>query len=643
MAKLITGILAHVDAGKTTLSEALLYNCGAIRQFGRVDSGNTFLDNYNIEKERGITVFSKQAILNDHITLIDTPGHVDFSAEMERTLSILDAAILLINAGDGIQSHTKTLWSLLTQYKIPTVIFVNKMDMPDTNEQKLLKVLQSGLSENIVPFTNENLTNPSSVFLETISACDDALTEKYLNSDDITKVDIQCAINRQNIIPCVFGSALKNINVDILITILNEYYVIPNYSVDQSVFGAVVYKVSKDKQNTRLTHLKVTGGVLKVKEALDDEKINEIRLYSGEKFESVKEVKAGEICTVTGLKNSYAGKTYGITPQKPKPKIEPVLVYSVLPPPQIDTPKMLQIMRDIEEEIPEIKVEYSEQSKEISVRLMGQIQTEVIQQLIKERYQLDIQFGKGKILYKETILEPVIGVGHYEPLRHYAEVHIQLSPLPRGSGLKFVSNLSVDVLDTNWQQLILTHLQEKTHIGVLTGSPITDMELRVVAGRAHLKHTEGGDFRQSTYRAIRHGLMYAASALLEPYYSYEIVVPEACTGRVMSDMEKMHGTCNLNENKGGFANLSGRVPVSEITDYINEVRAYTKGQGTLSLTLDGYELCHNEKQVIEAINYNPNEDLENPAGSVFCAKGAGFTVNWDQVNNYKHLSIHGII
>ena len=632
MAKLITGILAHVDAGKTTLSEALLYQAGTIRSLGRVDSKNAFLDNNSIERERGITIFSKQAILNDKITLIDTPGHVDFSAEMERTLSVLDAAILLINASDGIQSHTKTLWSLLNQYKIPTVIFVNKMDMPDTDKKILLKKLQAGLSEYVVDFSEEERNSQS--FEETIAGSDDVLMEKYLEGEKLSKKDIMTAINSRKIFPCLFGSALKLQGVDVLLDLLGEYFTIPEYSQD---FGCIVYKISKDKQNNRLTHLKVTGGVLKVKENLGEEKINEIRLYSGEKYEQSKEVPAGEVCTVTGLKDSYAGLGYGNAVSTNNYKMEPALIYSVIPPAEIDIPKMLHILREIEEELPEIKVEFSEASDEIFVMLMGEVQTEVIKQLLMDRYNIKIQFGEGRIAYKETILEPVIGVGHYEPLRHYAEVHLQLSPLPRGSGMRFVSKLSVDVLDTNWQRLIMTHLKEKTHLGVLTGSPITDIEIKVMAGRAHLKHTEGGDFRQSTYRAIRHGLMYSKSVLLEPIYSYEIVVPENCVGRVMSDMEKMHGSCTLDESMGGFTTLHGKVPVSTMKNYMNEVRAYTKGQGTLSLSLCGYDLCHNEKEVLEERNYNPDADLANPASSVFCSHGAGFVVNWNEVNNYKHI------
>ncbi|MCQ2575218.1 MAG: TetM/TetW/TetO/TetS family tetracycline resistance ribosomal protection protein [Treponema sp.] len=632
MAKLITGILAHVDAGKTTLSEALLYETGAIRNLGRVDSKNAFLDNNSIERERGITIFSKQAELNQKITLIDTPGHVDFSAEMERTLAVLDAAILLINASDGIQSHTKTLWSLLKQYKIPTVIFVNKMDMPDTNQDVILKKLQQNFSENVICFDKKSTKLDS--FYEKIGNSDDFLAEKYLSGEEITTSDISKAISERKLFPCIFGSALKLEGVKDLLEVMDTYLKVPEYPSD---FGCIIYKISKDKQNNRLTHLKVTGGVLKVKDQFGEEKANEVRIYSGEKYEMVKEVSAGNVCTVTGLKDSYAGQAYGISSNINNYRMEPALIYSVIPPAEVDIPKMLHILREMEEELPEIKVEYSEQNSEICVKLMGEVQTEVIKQLLLDRYKINIEFGEGRIAYKETITEPVIGVGHYEPLRHYAEVHIKMSPLPRGSGLKFLSRLSVDVLDTNWQRLIMTHLKEKQHVGVLTGSPITDMELEIVAGRAHLKHTEGGDFRQSTYRAIRHGLMYSKSILLEPMYSYEIVVPEANTGRVMSDMEKMHGTFVLDESLGGFTTLHGRVPVSTMKNYMNEVRSYTKGLGTLSLAMDGYEVCHNQEEVLKQLNYNPDADLANPAGSVFCSHGAGFTVNWDEVLNYKHL------
>lgn len=632
MAKLITGILAHVDAGKTTLSESLLYKSGVIRSLGRVDLKNAFLDNNFIERERGITIFSKQANLSEKITLIDTPGHVDFGAEMERSLSVLDAAILIINASDGIQSHTKTLWNLLGQYKIPTVVFVNKMDMPDTNRQKILEKLKKGLSEGVIDFSKNNIS--SSVFNEEISTFDDGLLEKFIEGENPEIADVVRLISERKIFPCVFGSALKLEGIDELFEILNSFFSVPDYSDN---FGCLVYKISKDKQGNRLSHLKVTGGVLKVKDFLGEEKINEIRIYNGEKYEQVKEIKAGEICTVTGLKNSSAGKGYGISKDINDYRLEPALIYSVKIPQGLDIPKMHHILRDLEEELPEIKVDFSEQTEEIFVMLMGEVQTEVIKELLQDRYKINIEFGEGRIAYKETILEPVIGVGHYEPLRHYAEVHLKMTPLPRGSGLRFISRISVDELDTNWQRLILTHLEEKTHIGVLTGSPITDMEIEVIAGRAHLKHTEGGDFRQSTYRAIRHGLMYSKSVLLEPVYSYEAVVPESCVGRFMTDLDKMQGTCGLEESSEGFSILRGKVPVSEMKNYVNELRAYSKGQGSLTLNVCGYEECHNQKEVLESINYNPDADLANPSSSVFCSHGAGFVVKWDQVNNFKHI------
>lgn len=632
MARLIMGILAHVDAGKTTLSESLLFTSGTIRTLGRVDSGNAFLDNNSIERQRGITIFSKQANLGEKITLIDTPGHVDFGAEMERTLSVLDAAILLINSSDGIQSHTKTLWSLLNQYKIPTAVFVNKMDMNGTNKNQILSKIQKGLSQSIIDFSSDTIF--SEPFNEQVASLDDTLMEKYLEGENPSKEDLVKLISKRLLFPCIFGSALKLQGVDELLDLMNNYFETPSYIED---FGCLVYKISKDKQNNRLSHIKITGGNLKVKDFLGDEKINEIRIYSGEKFLQVKEIGSGNICTVTGLKKSFAGKTYGSEKSVVNYKLEPPLIYSVKIPQDVEVPKMLFILKELEEELPEIKVEFEESTDEISIRLMGQVQTEVIKQLIMERHQIDIDFGDGKIAYKETIAEQVIGVGHYEPLKHYAEVHLLMKPLPLGSGLKFVSKISVDELDTNWQRLILTHLQEKIHVGVLTGSPIVDMEIEVVAGRAHLKHTEGGDFRQSTYRAIRHGLMYAKSILLEPFYTYEAAIPENCVGRFMSDLDKMHGTCSLDESLEGISILHGRVPVATMKNYSTELRAYTKGQGSLVFTMDGYDLCHNEKEVIEERKYNPDADLENPSSSVFCSHGAGFVVKWDQVNNFKHI------
>lgn len=637
MSKIIAGILAHVDAGKTTLSEALLYKTGAIRNLGRVDSKNSFLDNNSIERERGITIFCKQAELNDKITLIDTPGHVDFSAEMERTLSVLDAAILVISAPGEIQSHVKLLWKLLRQYKIPTLIFANKMDLlyADTESEKkkiILDKLKKTFGDGIISFSKDDMF--TSEFNETAATFDDALMEKYLEEKSFETNDIKRAINNCNIFPCIFGSALKLEGTEEILATLSNYF---ECSPTDSSFGAIAYKISHDKQGNRLTHLKVTGGSLHVKDFLGEEKINEIRIYSGEKFENVKEISAGNICTVTGLKESKPGMCYGNLNKEFHTTMESALIYSVIPPKEIDTAKMSMYLKEIEDEFPELHVSFVPEKQELYMKLMGEIQTEVIKQLLKDRFNISVEFGPGKIAYKETIESPVVGVGHYEPLKHYAEAHIKLTPLTRGTGLKFKSELSVDVLDTNWQRLIMTHLMEKTHVGVLTGSPITDIEMEVVAGRAHLKHTEGGDFRQATYRAIRHGLMYAKSILLEPIYNFEIIVPSVYIGRVMSDIERMHGNCVISETNGDYSSLTGKCPVSTMRNYINDLRSFSKGQGTISLTLSGYEPCHNTEEVIQEIEYNAETDLDNPASSVFCSHGAGFTVNWDQVNEYKHL------
>lgn len=637
MSKIIAGILAHVDAGKTTLSEALLYKTGAIRNLGRVDSKNSFLDNNSIERERGITIFCKQAELNDKITLIDTPGHVDFSAEMERTLSVLDAAILVISAPGEIQSHVKLLWKLLRQYKIPTLIFANKMDLlyADTESEKkkiILDKLKKTFGDGIISFSKDDMF--TSEFNETAATFDDALMEKYLEEKSFETNDIKRAINNCNIFPCIFGSALKLEGTEEILATLSNYF---ECSPTDSSFGAIAYKISHDKQGNRLTHLKVTGGCLHVKDFLGEEKINEIRIYSGEKFENLKEISAGKICTVTGLKESKPGMCYGNLNKEFHTTMESALIYSVIPPKESDTAKMSMYLKEIEDEFPELHVSFVPEKQELYMKLMGEIQTEVIKQLLKDRFNTSVEFGPGKIAYKETIESPVVGVGHYEPLKHYAEAHIKLTPLTRGTGLKFKSELSVDVLDTNWQRLIMTHLMEKTHVGVLTGSPITDIEMEVVAGRAHLKHTEGGDFRQATYRAIRHGLMYAKSILLEPIYNFEIIVPSIYIGRVMSDIERMHGNCVISETNGDHSSLTGKCPVSTMRNYINDLRSFSKGQGTISLTLSGYEPCHNTEEVIQEIEYNAETDLDNPASSVFCSHGAGFTVNWDQVNEYKHL------
>ena len=632
MSKLITGILAHVDAGKTTLSESLLYKSGVIRTLGRVDDKDAFLDHNAIERQRGITIFSKQANLSDGITLIDTPGHVDFGAEMERTLSVLDCAILLINASNGIQSHTRTLWNLLDEYEIPTVIFVNKMDLPDTNREVLLAKLQKGLSSGVVDFSRDCILGKD--FHEQISGLDYDLLEKYLNGGVPEAKDISRLVAERKLFPCVFGSALKSDGVDELLDVLAKFFTVPQTGEE---FGALVYKISTDRQGNRLTNLKVTGGTLKVKEYLDEEKINEIRIYNGEKFEQVNEVGAGELCTVVGLKDSFAGKAYGTAHGVTEFKLEPALIYAVNVPEGLDDTKMLRILHGLEEELPEMHVEYSRQEHEIHVMLMGVVQTEVIKTILQERYGVDVTFGEGRIAYKETILEPVMGVGHYEPLKHYAEVHLKLSPLPCGSGMRFACNLSVEQLDTNWQRLILTHLREKTHVGVLTGSPLTDMEIEVTAGRDHLKHTEGGDFRQSTYRAIRQGLMGAKSVLLEPIYAYEAVVPNHCVGRFMADLNKMHGTCALDETSEDFSTLHGRVPVATMQNYLNDLRAYTKGQGVLSMVVCGYEPCHNQDEVVAARGYDPDADQENPSSSIFCAHGAGFLVPWNMVKEYQDI------
>ncbi|MBQ0166743.1 MAG: TetM/TetW/TetO/TetS family tetracycline resistance ribosomal protection protein [Treponema sp.] len=686
MKKLVAGIVAHVDAGKTTLSEALLYSTGAIRKLGRVDNRDAFLDTNSIERKRGITIFAKIARLplalpeagapeafksglnnktpvsdkasgpGGELVLVDTPGHVDFAAEMERTLSVLDAAILLVSGPAGIQAHTKTLWKLLEKHNIPTVIFINKMDMNGADSGRILDELRHAFSENIAPWESEELA-------EAVAATDDALLEAYLSGALPGKADTARAVMARKVFPCLFGSALKLEGVDRLLSLLGELAAnkapaafkaaraanpregasavkagsaaVPGTAPKSEPQSAsvIVYKISRDKDGNRLTHLKVTGGVLKAKEFLGDEKINEIRLYSGDKYELVKEASAGEICTVTGPRLIKADAF--------ESTMIPVLSYAVSAPPDIDEPRLLHILRELEEEMPELKVTVAEQTKEISVMLMGEVQTEVLAQLIADRFGFQVTFGEGRIAYKETITAPVRGVGHYEPLKHYAEVHLLLEPRPRGAGMKFTSNLSVDVLATNWQRLILTHLAEKEHAGVLTGSPITDIEITVTAGRDHLKHTEGGDFRQSTYRAVRQALMKTiepgTSLLLEPYYRYEIVVPENCTGRVMADAERMAGTCELVENKGGFATLTGRAPVATMKNYMNEVRAYTKGLGTLSLAVEGYFPCHNADEVIKSSGYNPDTDGANPSFSVFCSHGAGYPVPWQEVDAHKHI------
>lgn len=636
MKKIVVGILAHVDSGKTTLSEAMLYHSGAISKLGRVDNKNSFLDTFSLERSRGITIFSKQALLKykeTDITLIDTPGHVDFSAETERTLQVLDYAILVISATDGVQSHTQTLWKLLAKYKVPCFIFVNKTDLDGADKDVVLYQLKSKLSDGCVDFTL-----PDDELNENIALCDDVLLEKY-EEDSLGKQDVILAIKNRKVFPCMFGSALKLDGVDAFMDLINDYTEQPQYGPD---FGAKVYKISEDK-GQRLTMMKITGGTLKVKEILksekniNSEKVNQIRLYSGEKFNAVDEATAGTVCAVTGITFTNSGDGLGVEDNSSIPMLTPVLTYTVNVPDGTDAHTVLSDMRILEAEDPQLKVEWNERYSEIHVKLMGDIQLEVLQTLFADRFGINISFGKGSIIYKETIEEAVEGVGHFEPLRHYAEVHLLLKPGKRGSGLVFKTDCKEDVLDKNWQRLILTHLYEKTHIGVLTGSPITDMEIILKSGKAHPKHTEGGDFRQATYRAVRQGLRSAKSILLEPYYDFVLEIPNENVGRAMSDIQLMHGTFNPPELDGEMSVLTGSAPVSAMCDYAGTVRQYTRGVGKLSCTLKGYEPCHNAEEVIAEFDYNPDSDTDNTCDSVFCSKGAGYNVKWDEVKSHMHL------
>ena len=636
MKKIVVGILAHVDSGKTTLSEAMLYLSGTISKLGRVDSKNSFLDTFSLERSRGITIFSKQALLkykDTDITLIDTPGHVDFSAETERTLQVLDYAILVISATDGVQSHTQTLWKLLAKYNVPCFIFVNKTDLDGADRDVALCQLKTKLSDNCVDF---NL--PDDELNENIALCDETLLEKYEN-DALDKFDVASAVKNRKIFPCMFGSALKLDGVDVFMDLLNDYTEMPAYGTD---FGAKVYKISEDK-GQRLTMMKITGGSLKVKEVLKSEKninaekVNQIRLYSGEKFTAVDEAQAGTVCAVTGITFTNSGDGLGTEDNSSMPVLTPVLTYTVNVPDGTDAHTVLSNMKILEGEDPQLKVEWNERYSEIHVKLMGDIQLEVLQTLFADRFGVDISFGKGSIIYKETIEEAVEGVGHFEPLRHYAEVHLLLKPGKRGSGLVFKTECKEDVLDKNWQRLILTHLYEKTHIGVLTGSPITDMEIILKSGKAHPKHTEGGDFRQATYRAVRQGLRSAKSVLLEPYYDFTLEVPTENVGRAMSDIQFMHGTFNPPENDGENSVFTGSAPVSTMYDYARDVRMYTHGKGKLVCALKGYEPCHNSDEVIAEFGYDPDSDTDNTCDSVFCSKGSGYTVKWDEVKSHMHL------
>ena len=629
MKNLIIGMLAHVDAGKTTLSEALLYKTETIRTLGRVDTRNAFLDTNAMERKRGITIFSKQAQmqLDDiSVTLVDTPGHVDFSAEMERTLQVLDYAILLISGADGIQPHTETLWRLLSRYRIPVFIFVNKMDQSGTNRQQLLEQLKNKLSSSVVDFTYPDF--------EEIALCDENVLNKFLETDNVSNDDIRRLVAERKLFPCFFGSALKLTGIEEFISGLKNYTQLKTYPKD---FGAKIFKIKRDEQGNRLTFMKVTGGILKVKMPINEsEKVNQIRIYSGDKYSTVNEVAAGGICAVTGLESTQVGQSLGSDKASETPMLEPVLTYKLILPDNVDVLVMLPKLRMLEEENPELHIVWNELLKEIQVQIMGAVQIEVLQNIIHDRFGVDITFGSGNIVYKETISDVVEGVGHFEPLRHYAEVHLLIEPKERGSGIEYALDCNEDILDKNWQRLVLTHLYERHQTGVLTGSMLTDVKITLVSGRAHLKHTEGGDFRQATYRAVRQGLMQAESILLEPYYDFTLEVPQTSVGRAMSDLERMQAKFTL-ETASDLAVLTGSVPVATLGDYQTEVIAYTKGLGRISLQMKGYEPCHNADEVIEQIGYDPDRDTLNPSGSVFCSHGAGVNVAWDEVFSHMHL------
>ena len=638
--QIVLGILAHVDSGKTTLSEAMLYRAGAIRKLGRVDHKDAFLDTDALEKARGITIFSKQALLTTgrtDITLLDTPGHVDFSTETERTLQVLDYAVLVVSATDGVQSHTETLWRLLRRYRVPTFVFVNKTDLPGLRREELLAQLNRRLGEGFVDF---GAAQPARD--EALALCDEQLMEKQLEAGQLTDADIVPAVARRHVFPCWFGAALRLDGVDEFLAGLDRF-TRPAPALD--AFGARVFKVSQDEQGARLTWLRVTGGELKVKAQLTGEvdgtpwaeKANQLRLYSGAKYTLAERIGPGQVCAVTGLTQARPGEGLGAERDSDLPVLEPVLSYQVLLPEGADVHAALGQLHRLEEEEPQLHVVWNETLSEIHVQLMGEVQLEVLRSLLAQRFGLNVEFGPGGILYKETITEPMEGVGHYEPLRHYAEVHLLLEPLPRGSGLQFAADCREEVLDKNWQRLVLTHLEEKQHVGVLTGAPLTDMKITLIAGRAHLKHTEGGDFRQATYRAVRQGLMLAKSQLLEPWYAFRLEVPAENIGRAMSDIQRMEGTFDPPESGEETAVLTGFAPVSTMRSYPMEVVSYTRGRGHLSLTLDGYRPCHNAQEVIAAIGYEPEHDLDNPADSVFCAHGAGFVVPWDQVRSHMHV------
>ena len=670
MKRFVIGILAHVDAGKTTMSEAILYETGKLKKMGRVDNRDAFLDTFALERARGITIFSKQAVfpLGDaSVTLLDTPGHVDFSAEMERTLQVLDYAVLIVSGADGVQGHTETLWRLLKRYRIPVFIFVNKMDQKGTDKEAVLASLKERLDPAIVDFTGisgygeildfgnvssdgsgsgmtvDSFARSSSgnersgeEIFEEIATCDEELLDSYLTDGVLKTEDVRKAIHDRKFFPCFFGSALKLTGVREFLTAFGEFASCPDYPAD---FGAKVFKISRDEAGVRMTHLKVTGGGLKVRDSLTDseEKINQIRLYSGAKFEALKEAEPGMIVAVTGISDTRPGQVFGSASESSLPLLEPVLTYRILLPFGTDSHTMLKNMRMLEEEDPQLHIVWDETLGEIQAQVMGDVQMEILKSQVKDRFGVEIGFGEGNIVYKETIATTVEGGGHFEPLRHYAEVHLLMEPGEPGSGMVFAANCSEDMLDKNWQRLILTHLEEKRFRGILTGSEITDMKITLIAGRAHLKHTEGGDFRQATYRAVRQGLCEAGCVLLEPYYAFRLEVPSENLGRAMADLDRMQGEFSAPEQDGAMALLTGTAPVSTMRNYQRDVISYTKGRGRLPLSLSGYEPCHNAEEVIAASGYDFDFDLQDPAGSVFCSHGAGFVVPWNEVKNYMHV------
>lgn len=644
MKRFVIGILAHVDAGKTTMSEAILYETGKLKKMGLVDNRDAFLDTFALERARGITIFSKQAVFpfgDTFVTLLDTPGHVDFSAEMERTLQVLDYAVLIVSGADGVQGHTETLWRLLKRYGIPVFLFVNKMDQKGTDQETVLASLKERLDHGIVDFSgvsgNCEILGTSDETAEEIATCDEALLEAYLADGSLKTADVRNAIQDRKLFPCFFGSALKLTGVREFLTSLGEFASCPDYTKD---FGAKVFKISRDETGVRMTHLKITGGTLKIRDSLSpdsEEKINQIRLYSGSKFEMLKEAEPGMVVAVTGISDTKPGQVFGSASDSVLPLLEPVLTYRILLPFGTDSHTMLRHMRMLEEEDPQLHIVWNEALGEIQAQVMGDVQMEILKSQVQERFGVEIGFGEGNIVYKETIAKTVEGVGHFEPLRHYAEVHLLMEPGEPGSGLVFEADCSEDMLDKNWQRLILTHLEEKRLRGILTGSEITDIKITLIAGRAHQKHTEGGDFRQATYRAVRQGLCEAGCVLLEPYYAFRLEVPSENLGRAMADLDRMQGEFSAPEQDGSMALLTGTAPVSTMRNYQRDVISYTKGRGRLTLSLSGYEPCHNAEEVIAASGYDFDSDLQDPAGSVFCSHGAGFVVPWNEVKQYMHV------